>query len=464
MVRTNLVVFDLDGVLVDTKLIHFEALNFALVKVGREFKISIEEHLAKFDGLDTMSKLAVLEAERDLPRKSFQKIWAEKQKKTREMMKRQSTQPAIAEALKALHAAGFVIGIASNSIRSTVDIAVERLQIGALLNFVLSNEDVKNPKPHPEIYWRAMMLGGSHPNTTWVVEDSSVGRASAYASGAHVVPVTSSSQVTAEFVSEQIITKDQKVQKAPWHPPNINVLIPMAGAGSRFVEAGYTFPKPLIEVNGRSMIELVVKNLNIEGRFIFIVQREHNVKYNLTSYLNLLKPNSEIVVVDGVTDGAARTALVASDLIDSENPLLIANSDQFVDWDSNDSLYQLSAPGCDGGVITFTSTHPKWSFAAVDSSGWVQEVAEKKPISDVATTGIYYWARGSDFVKYAEQMIAKNIRTNGEFYICPVFNEAIADGKKIRSRPVNRMWGLGTPEDLRTFLGDPEANRLTKAV
>lgn len=456
-----LVVFDLDGVLVDTKNIHFEALNFALARLGKEFRISPEDHLAKFDGLDTMTKLKVLQREKGLPPSAFQEVWEEKQRKTIAMLALQPPQPAITEAFQALRLAGFAVAVASNSIRRTVNAEIERLNIGGLLEFTLSNEDVEFAKPHPEIYWRAMILGGAHPTSTWVVEDSSVGRAAAYASGAHVVPVTSPLDVTAEFVKERIITTVHKKQKAPWHPPNINVLIPMAGAGSRFVEAGYTFPKPLIEVNGRSMIELVVDNLNIEGRFIFIVQREHNDKYNLTSYLNLLKPNSEVVVVDGVTDGAARTALLAGELIDSEIPLLIANSDQFVDWDANETLYQLSAPGCDGGVVTFTSKHPKWSFAKVDSSSWVQEVAEKKPISDVATTGIYYWSKGSDFVKYALQMIDKDVRTNGEFYICPVFNEAISDGKKIRARPVDRMWGLGTPEDLTSFLGDPEASRLS---
>lgn len=462
--NSGLVVFDLDGVLVDTKNLHFEALNFALAEVSRDYVISRADHLAKFDGLDTMSKLAALAEERGLPSPYFTQIWEAKQRRTLEMLALQPPQPAIAEALRALRVAGFAVGLASNSIRATVDVEIERLGIDALLDFSLSNEDVELSKPHPEIYWRAMILGGSHPDKTWVVEDSSVGREAAYASGAHIIPVTSPLEVTSQFLTERIINKIPKTKKVPWHPPEINVLIPMAGAGSRFAEAGYTFPKPLIEVNGRSMIELVVQNLNIEGRFIFLVQREHNDKYNLTSYLKLLKPNSKVVVVDGVTDGAARTALLASELIDSECPLLIANSDQIVDWDANETLYQLSAPGCDGGIITFTSTHPKWSFAKVDSGGWVQEVAEKKPISDVATVGIYYWSKGSDFVRYALQMIDKNARTNGEFYICPVFNEAISDGKKIRCRPVKRMWGLGTPEDLSSFLSDPEASRLTEAM
>jgi dTDP-glucose pyrophosphorylase len=110
------------------------------------------------------------------------------------------------------------------------------------------------------------------------------------------------------------------------------------------------------------------------------------------------------------------------------------------------------ADDVDGGILTFESTHPKWSFAKTDENGFVTEVAEKKPISNLATCGIYYWKKGSDYVKFAEQMIKKNIRVNNEFYVCPVFNEAIADSKKIKTFSVKRMWGIGTPEDLNTFL------------
>lgn len=457
-------VFDLDGVLVDTKEIHFRALNMALAEVDPKFEISVQEHLSRFDGLDTRTKLIVLQKEKGLPASQVQRVWERKQETTRQLLVQQEPQTEIRKVFALLKTVGFFVGVASNSIRDTVDAELKRLQITDLVDFSLSNEDVHSPKPHPEIYWRAMMACEAHPSDTWIVEDSSVGRAAAYASGANVVPVGSSSDVTVQFAEEKLLNPSENRKGTPWHPPRINVLIPMAGAGSRFANAGYTFPKPLIEIFGRSMIEVVVRNLNIEGRFIFLVQKEHNDKYHLEQYTRLLKPGSEIVVVDGVTDGAARTALLAEEMIDCDTPLLIANSDQFVQWDSNEILYQLSSPGCDGGIVTFSSTHPKWSFARVDEGGWVTEVAEKNPISDVATTGIYYWKRGSDFVKYAHQMIEKDARTNGEFYICPVYNEAIRDGLRIRSRSVERMWGLGTPEDLTAFTDDPVALQLLKGL
>jgi dTDP-glucose pyrophosphorylase len=166
----------------------------------------------------------------------------------------------------------------------------------------------------------------------------------------------------------------------------------------------------------------------------------------------LIAPNCDIIQVDGLTEGAACTTLLAKSFIDNDEPLMIANSDQFVEWNSNECLYAFTADSVDGGIVTFKATHPKWSFAKLGTDGFVSEVAEKNPISDNATVGIYYWKKGSDYVKYAEQMITKNIRTNGEFYVAPVFNEAIGDDKKIRAKDINKMWGIGTPEDLNYFL------------
>ena len=245
---------------------------------------------------------------------------------------------------------------------------------------------------------------------------------------------------------------DSNTVSKKWKSDKLNVLIPMAGAGSRFEKAGYTFPKPLIEVRSKPMIQVVVDNINVDAQFIFIVQKAHLEKYNLTQTLNLIAPNCKIVTVDGLTEGAACTTLLAKELINNDNPLLMANSDQFVEWCSDEFMYNMITSNVDGGILTFNSTHPKWSYAKIDNSGFVTEVAEKNPISNNATVGIYYWKNGSDYVKYAEQMIQKNIRVNNEFYVCPVFNEAIGNGKKIKTFNIEKMWGIGTPEDLDFFL------------
>ena len=239
-----------------------------------------------------------------------------------------------------------------------------------------------------------------------------------------------------------------------WKDSHLNVVIPMAGAGSRFENAGYTFPKPLIDVNGKPMIQVVVDSMNIEANFIYIVQKSHREKYNLDTLLNLITPDCKIVEVDGLTEGAACTVLLAKEYIDNNNQLILTNSDQFIEWNSTDFMCQMNEKNFDGGIMCFEATHPKWSFAKTNEDGIITEVAEKNPISNQATAGIYYWKHGSDFVKYAEQMIKKNIRVNNEFYTCPVYNHAIEDNKIIFNYeiPTNNMWGLGTPEDLNYYL------------
>lgn len=231
----------------------------------------------------------------------------------------------------------------------------------------------------------------------------------------------------------------------------LNVLIPMAGAGTRFAEAGYRLPKPLVDVEGMPMIQAVVNNIGLDAKYTFIVQKSHYDSYGLLEKLSLIADNPNIVIVDGVTDGAAVTALLASHFIDNQNPLLIVNSDQIVEWDAESFLYKMVSEGADGGIVTFENDDPKWSYAKV-SNGVVSEVAEKLPISNRATVGIYYWKHGASFVKFAKSMIDKDIRTNNEFYICPVYNEAISANQLIIEYPVLKMWGIGTPEDLENYL------------
>jgi NDP-sugar pyrophosphorylase family protein len=234
-----------------------------------------------------------------------------------------------------------------------------------------------------------------------------------------------------------------------------NIVVPMAGVGSRFFEKGYDKPKFLLDVLGSLMIEKAVWSCGISGRHIYIVQAEHNRKYNLSELLPTITPTLDVVVleVDGPTGGAVSTTLIAKEYINNNDSLVICNSDQIVEWDSNSFLVDADqGRALDGCIPVFTSNDSKWSYAKTDNDGTVTEVAEKNPISDQASVGIYYWRAGSDYVKYAEQMIEKNIRVNNEFYICPVYNEAIKDGKKIGIYAVDKMIGLGTPEDLENYV------------
>ena len=448
----KLIVFDLDGVLVETKQLHYEAFNKALRDVDPKYEITLEEHLSKYDGLSTRKKLDLLSREKGLSGMEFERIWMRKQLYTSQMLRELKSDDRIINVLSKLKNDGYTIAVASNSIRDSVKITLLKLGYLEYIDFYLSNEDVRHPKPHPEIYLRAIIESSSSPKETLIIEDSIVGRKAANESGAYLMGINNPNDIIYENIINYVNSINSRYRKPKWQGGKMNVLIPMAGAGSRFEKAGYTFPKPLIDVRGKPMIQWVVDNLNVEAKYIFIVQRSHFEKYNLKETLSNFCPNNEIVQIDGITEGAACTTLMAKQYIDKDEPLIIANSDQFVEWDSDEFIYSCSASDLDANILTFNSTHPKWSYAKLNNLGFVTEVAEKKPISDLATVGIYYWRKGSDYVKYAEQMIDKNIRVNNEFYVCPVFNEAIQDNKKVRTYNIDKMWGLGTPEDLEHFL------------
>ena len=242
-------------------------------------------------------------------------------------------------------------------------------------------------------------------------------------------------------------------------PLPLTIVVPMAGHGSRFSQAGYLDPKPLIPVFGQPMIKLVIDNLTPARphRFVFICQKDHIDRYELADKLQAWAPGCAVVALDGVTEGAACTVLSARAFI-GDGPLMIANSDQYVDI-SIDEYLAAQAESLDGLIMTMTADDPKWSYAGVDADGMVNRVVEKEVISDQATVGVYNFARGQDFIEGAERMIAADNRVNGEFYVAPVYNELIAAGARVavyNIGPVGlQMHGLGTPADLDAYLSRP---------
>lgn len=449
----QLVIFDLDGVLVDTKQLHFQALNEALAEVSPDYVISDNEHSRYFDGLDTTSKLKLLSEKKGLPHGLHEPIWLRKQKITKDLLGGIVESTALQHILYFLKDKGIKIGVASNAIRETVEICLDQLGIASLVDFSLSNEDVLKPKPHPEIYWRSMIRGNSDPSRTVILEDSSLGRKAALSSGAKVIPV----KTVGGFQISQILERmhsTAKNQAIYWEDMELNVLIPMAGLGSRFKEEGYSSPKPLIDVHGKPMIQVVVENLGIIANYIFVVQKEDSKRYNMRQILQAITPgNLTILEIDGQTEGTAVSALMAENLIDVDQPLLIVNSDQFLEWDSLSALYSFQRKEVDVGILTFESSDPKWSYVLKNpETKMVERVEEKNPISKEATCGVYYWSSGRSFVRSAKEMILKNLRVNDEFYIAPSINELISEGAKVVTFEVERMWGLGTPQDLRYFL------------
>ena len=447
----NLVIFDLDGVLIDSTRLHFDALNEAL-RLHGEAPISWADNLSIYDGLPTKKKLEILSGRTNLDPMKHAAIARSKHKISLADIQNYAN-PFVEAIFAEVKSRGFKIAIASNNIREVVWAFIYEMNLMKYLSFMVSTDDVRRPKPYPEMYWACMGACNAIPATTFIVEDSHIGRQGAHDSGAKLIAVKDSYEVTLERIMSEL-NGGPRHKAIPWIDPNLNILVPMAGAGSRFAQAGYTFPKPLIEVFQKPMIEVVLRGLNIQdAQYTFVVQKEHRAKYDLDNMLGRLVKNPNIIEVDGVTEGAACTTLLAKPFIDNDRPLLIVNSDQYVEWNSNEVMYNFASPHIDGGIVTFKSAHPKWSYAAVNfHDGFVSEVAEKRVISDNATAGFYYWRKGSDYVDAAESMIAKNIRVNGEFYVAPAYNEAILIGQKIITKNIDRMWGLGTPEDLDYFL------------
>jgi HAD superfamily hydrolase (TIGR01509 family) len=447
MSNIKLVIFDLDGTLIEsTKELHYEALNKALYEISPNFIINKKEHEDIYDALSTKQKLHLLTLNKGLNIDHHDKINKRKQEITFELLKNHIFNIDRTEFLKDLKNEGFKIAICTNSIKKTTGIILEKLGITELVDIVFTNEDVTKPKPDQEIFNKAINYFNIEPNECIIYEDSKYGIEAAEKTGAFLRVVKDVDKLNTQTVKKDI--NDYNIKNM-----EINILIPMSGKGSRFL-ATHKEPKPLIKIKENlTMIELVVKNLNIKGNYIFIVLKEHYEKYDLHNVLTKTSSNVKIVIVDSVTEGACCTSLLAKDIINNDTPIFIANSDQYVeDWNPEEFFYKIHSNNLDGGIVTFRDTDPKWSFAKIDENGIVTEVAEKRQISDISTVGFYYWVKGSDYVKYAEQMINKNIRVNGEFFIAPVYNEAIIDNKKFTTFDIKKMFGLGIPNDLQIFL------------
>lgn len=272
----KLIIFDLDGVLVDAKEIHYESLNRALSEINEDYVISREQHMTVYDGLPTKDKLERLSKDKGLDKKHHQQIWQRKQELTASVIKdKLPFDERLRSVLQSLKNDGYKIYVCSNSIRESLKLMLYKTGLIEFVDYYMANDDVDQAKPHPEIYLRAMVHAGVKPSETLIVEDSYHGRQAAIDSGGYLCGVENPSDVTYDKLSKQVkeIFNKNKTKTDKWDGEDFNILVPMAGAGSRFATAGYTFPKPLIEVNHKPMIQVVVENLNIKAKFIYIVQK-----------------------------------------------------------------------------------------------------------------------------------------------------------------------------------------------
>lgn len=465
MIKT--IIFDLDGVLFDGVNFHKDMFMKALLEIKSDIGISEEFHNTFLNGLSTRQKLSYLIEHNFIDSAEYDKINKLKVEYTHKHLKElYISNPALYNIITTLHEMKYTLFCVSNSIRNTCDIVLKKLNIYNYFTDIISNEDIQNPKPNPEPYFYLFNKHALNPKECMILEDSHHGREAAYASGAYVLPIVDIKDVTFKNILNTINNFEKEEEPAKIH---VNIVIPMAGHGSRFSKVGYSVPKPFISVFGKPMIQWVIENIrpknetygtikiktNIIPHYHFIAQESHLKQYSLDSICNELNIDYTITTVNKVTEGPACTVLLTKQYINNDMPLVIINSDQYIDWDVNNFYRCILNPEIDGCINTFYQPNEsdlKWSYARLGEDGFISEVAEKKYISNLATTGIYGWKRGCDFVRCAENMIADNLRVNNEFYVCPVYNYLINDGRKVRTFDCKKLWGLGVPEDLEHFL------------
>lgn len=237
----------------------------------------------------------------------------------------------------------------------------------------------------------------------------------------------------------------------------MNILILMAGTHPSFEQAGYGFPRNLVQANDKPVLQHVLENLlplqAMGAKICALVNRDEDRRFHTGRVVQLVNEDVAIRLVEGKTAGALCTALLGIDHIDREQPLIISNGDILIDCDLAEVIRSFQERCLDGGTIVFSDIHPRWSFVKLDVDGYVVEAAEKRPISHHATTGFYYYKRGGDFLHAAFRSLLKDAHVEGTFYICPVFNEMILQQKKIGVYAIerSRYHTLKTSEDVRVY-------------
>ena len=229
--------------------------------------------------------------------------------------------------------------------------------------------------------------------------------------------------------------------------------MPMAGKGSRLQNFD-PYPKPLVKVLGKTIVEWSIETLGVKGNYIFCCKKEHIEKFKIDELLKKVVPDCKVVSINYQTKGTAQSVLEAIDLINNDDELIISDTDHYLKWNNNFFNNEIRKMNSDGCVMVFPEeyTSKKASYVKLDDQGFVIKAAEKQPISKIATVGLHYFKKGKDFVKYANQMIDEGMEINNEFYVTPVYNYFVKSNKKITTYPVEKMWALGSPEEVNLFL------------
>lgn len=235
----------------------------------------------------------------------------------------------------------------------------------------------------------------------------------------------------------------------------MNIVVPMAGGDALFRQHGFPFPKPVVEIAGRPLVEHAFDCLSPihDARFIFVIRKDDDLRFHLRDMLQLMAPGSVVLRAEGETAGAACTVLLAVEYIDNDEELVIANADQVINVDLEAAIGDFRARGLDAASLVFDSVHPRWSFVKTDADGLVVEAAEKRPISRNATAGFYYFAKGKFFVEAAQNLIRKDASENGGYFVCPAFNEMILHQQRVGVIGIerDRYISLATPQAVEEY-------------
>lgn len=439
MIRALL--FDLDGVLLDTNDMHRACLHRAVCESG----YSSLADLLPNNQMTSREKLKCLN-EIGLPADLNEIIIHNKHNLSQSWIETNvKSDNDLVNMFARFHIDGIRTCIVTNTNLDFVKSWQHQVGLDGLIDVIVSNDDVRNHKPHPDPYLLALKRLCLSRDDAVVFEDSLEGLKSACSAGLRVVHIQRQQRII-----EHVKTTLRKSRES-WNifAPDLRVLVPMAGEGSRFRQAGYDIPKPFIEVLGMPMVNLVISRLPVMGQNIFIART--NMTPDCDDRLRRIDDMCQVVYVDRLTEGAACTVLLAKDIINDDDPLMIVNSDNIVTFNYIELIEKTHELNAASAIMTFKGSGPKWSYSRVNDEGYVIETAEKRQICDDATSGVYFFQRGRDFVKYAQMMIEKNIRVNNEFYVCPVYNQLIDDGQKVINLS-STFDSLGTPEDLDNFL------------
>jgi HAD superfamily hydrolase (TIGR01509 family) len=471
-VAITTLIFDLDGVLADLCELHrdlyIESFNALARAPGVEGPLLSEEvHAEELEGLSTRSKLRACRALFPTATYDDDAVYNLKQARTVERLATHFFPPRTREALAWARRAGLRLACYTNSIRATLDIVMERLGLVDLMEVTQSNEDVPASKPSPVGYTQLMARMGVAPAEVLIFEDSPPGLAAARGSGAGVIHVFDSLDITPAFLEASVRAR------APPSPARLHVVVPMAGASAAFERDGFITPRLFLptddgEEQARPLWKLVVENvlpraepLRSATEVHLVVRAEHEGAIRAAG----LPAGVTLHALTSLSEGQACTVLALRDVINDDTPLLICNADQFVEWDTDVMYRAATHPAYNGALFVFYHPVPtdlSWSYASITPSGELGEVAEKRYVGPWATTGHYAWRRGADFVAAAEAMIRDNARVNGAFFVAPTYTLAQRGGATFRVIPVERFWGLGCPDDYAAFLNNyrPQGSRL----